>query len=155
MQAVAEPRPTEAYEVPRTDQWLTHELDRIWESFFQDVPRVNPVTVCFARQWKNRLGLITLCEDEGVTYIRLNGLLRLPAIPDFVNTATIAHELVHYAHGFGSPLPRKYDHPHQGGIVPRELVNRGLGFEHRIHVQWISDHWHKLWASMHGLRRLR
>lgn len=155
MYAVAEPWPLEATKVPRDDHWLSHQLDRIWDTFFRDIPRVNSVKVAFARHWKARLGLITFCEDTSTTYIAINAYLRYQDVPEFVNTATIAHELAHYAHGFGSPLPRRYAHPHRGGVVSKELAARGLGIELRAHQQWVRDHWHELCASRHRLWSVR
>ena len=147
MYAVAEPWPLEASLVSRDDHWLHRELDRIWNTFFQDVPRANIVHVSFARHWRARLGLITISEDERTTYIGINAFLRLQEVPLFVNAVTLAHELVHYAHGFGSPLPRKYRHPHRGGLIRKELTTRGLGREYRLHQEWIRDHWQDICLS--------
>lgn len=132
----------------RDDRWLSDQLRHVWERHFSDTPRANQVHISFARCWKNRLGLITLGEDSGTTYIRLNLLLCHPLVPDFVNLITIAHELVHYAHGFGSPLPRKYRHPHRGGVVPRELAARGLKSEYHFYQRWIAQHWFPFHAQV-------
>lgn len=144
MYAVAEPWVAEALQVPRDDYWLSRELDRIWEAFFRDIPRVNTVEVTFARYWKNRLGLITLVEDSRTSLIGVNAYLKHPEVPDFVHTAIIAHEIAHYAHGFGSPLPRRYQYPHRGGVVVKELARRGLGQAQRAHQQWIHEHWQRI-----------
>src|SRR5215210_6558264 len=104
----------------RDDDWLVEHLKSVWLTYFADVPIVNRVEIAWLRPWKTRLGLITLREPSGTTFIGLNSLLQLPAVPDVITTVTIAHELVHYCHGFGSPLPRLYRHPHRGGIVDRE-----------------------------------
>src|SRR3990170_3010829 len=72
MYAVAEPWPLEAAKVPRDDHWLSRQLDRIWDTFFRDIPRVNSVKVSFARHWRARLGLITFSDDTGITYIGIN-----------------------------------------------------------------------------------
>ena len=155
MYAVAEPWPLEAVKAPRDDHWLSLQLDRIWDTFFRDIPRINSTNITFARHWKARLGLITLAVDTNTTYIGINAFLRYDDVPEFVNTTTIAHELAHYAHGFGSPLPRRYAHPHRGGVVSKELAARGLGVEHRAHLQWVRDHWHECCASRHRLRPVR
>src|SRR5690348_3856205 len=110
----------------RDDTWLVEHLKHVWLQYFHDVPIVNPVEIAWSRPWKTRLGLITLREPSGTTYIGLNGLLAHADVPVLITTVTIAHELVHYSHGFGSPLPRLYRHPHQGGIVDRDLHRRGL-----------------------------
>lgn len=141
MYALAEPRPLEAVQVPRDDHWLASELNRIWERFFSDVPRVNTVQVSFGRHWTTRLGLITLSRENQNTYIGINGLLRHDEVPDFVHRATLAHELAHYAHGFGSPLPQRFSHPHKGGVVTKELMSRGLLHEHRACRHWVHEQW--------------
>src|SRR3954447_13769835 len=98
--------------VPRDDRWLREEVDDVWARYFPDTPRVNSVDVAWQRPWKRRLGVISLSHDERTTRIGLNCLLARPEVPYCVSLITIAHELVHYAHGFGSPLPRKHPHPH-------------------------------------------
>jgi hypothetical protein len=103
----------------RDSHWLNHEMERIWASCFDDTPRINDVQIRFAGGWKNRLGVISLSEDKLTSYIGINALLSLPEVPECIARITIAHELVHYAHGFGSRLPRLHRHPHRGRIVER------------------------------------
>lgn len=154
MYALAEPRPADLAKVPRDNHWLTVELHRIWETFFADIPRINDIHISFARHWVTRLGLISLSHDNQHTYIGINSLLRHEEVPDFVHVATLAHELVHYAHGFGSPLPRRQRHPHRGGIVVKELNARGLGTEQRACHQWVHDHWREFCSKKIRLLRL-
>ena len=90
----------------RDQIWLQEELDYLWRHQFADVPRVSSIEVSFLGCWKNRLGVISFKPDNNTTHIGINSLLRLPDVPYYVTTVTIAHELVHYSHGFGSPLPR-------------------------------------------------
>jgi hypothetical protein len=125
----------------RDDLWLASHLEELWQRHFADVPRANPVDVAFGRPWKTRLGLITLGEETKSSYIRLNALLRLDSAPEFIPTLTLAHEMVHYAHGFGSTLPRRFRHPHQGGIVNRELMARGFGHYLEPYRAWLDEHW--------------
>ena len=134
----------------RDDLWLQEELDYLWVNHFADVPRVNQVNVSFMGAWKTRLGLITLSEDERTTYIGLNSLLRLPDVPYYVASITLAHEMVHYCHGFGSPLPRQFKYPHRGGIVEKELKRRGLGAEYEIYEDWVYTHWYDFYARITG-----
>ena len=155
MYAVAEPWLLEAPQVTRDDCWLQRKLDTMWDDHFPDIPRVNTVEVNYARFWKARLGLITFYQESATTYIGINSYLRYREVPDFVNAATLAHEIAHYAHGFGSPLPRKYYHPHRGGVVVKELEARGLGMEHRAHQRWVRDHWHELCEANTKLRAVR
>ena len=61
----------------------------------------------------------------------------------------IAHELTHYAHGFGSHHPRRYRHPHRGNVVQRELNKRGLGAELRFYTEWTNEVWFDKTAGRH------
>ena len=138
----------------RSDDWLAEQLEFLWDNRFQDTPRVNDVDISFSRPWKTRLGVIALL-GSGETSIRINSLLGNPHIPYEVCIVTVAHELVHYAHGFGSPLPRQHAHPHQGNIVSRELVLRGLSRELQFYRDWIADNWYSFYYSQMGHRRGR
>lgn len=125
--------------VPLRD--LTIYLDEIWQTYFADVPRVNQVEIAYCHPWKRRLGLIRLSLDNTTSFIGINGLLQLLAIPEYLLTTTIAHELTHYAHGFGSPLPRLYQHPHANNVVKYELERRGLGETMHLCDEWIDKWW--------------
>ena len=146
MLVVADVRGTVARPRQRDDLWLHRELNYLWSVFFRDVPRANTVEVSYGGFWKTRVGLITLSLNGRKTLIRINGFLRFPQVPDYVVTATIAHELVHYSHGFGSPLSQRYPHPHRGGVVNRELVQRGLGLEQGLSSKWLKENWYDLVA---------
>ena len=136
------PRPSPV----RDARWLSDEVDAIWQRYFADVPRVNDVDAAFRRPWMRRLGVISLSEDERTTRIGINSLLAHRDAPYCLTLITVAHELVHYGHGFGSPLPRRYAHPHRGGIVPRELCERGLTAELDEYGRWIQQHWWSFYA---------
>jgi hypothetical protein len=140
---------------PRDQAWLSRELGLIWDEYFFDTPRVNGVHIGFYRPWKLRLGLIRLNLLDGDTYIGLNSLLSHHEAPYCVTLVTVAHELVHYCHGFGSPLPQKYKHPHRGGIVTRELVDRGLGRALGEYSDWIEQHWWSFYARRSAAPRRR
>ncbi len=129
----------------RDNLWLGRHLAQIWECYFPDTPCVNPVDIAFAKHWKARLGLITLCEETNTSKIRLNSLLRHPDIPECVTTITVAHEMVHYSHGFGSRLPRLFAHPHRGDIVEKELLARGLAAQYEEYLDWLGDHWDRFY----------
>jgi len=131
----------------RDSQWLKQEMEYLWTHFFADIPRVNVVEVRFAGSWKSRLGVISLSEDTRTSYIGINSLLSLPEAPYYVSRITVAHELVHYAHGFGSPLPRQHRHPHRGRIVEKELLARGFRQEWVVYHDWIRNHWYDFYDS--------
>jgi hypothetical protein len=120
---------------------LNTYLDCIWQQHFSDIPRVNEVEIAYAHPWKQRLGLIRLSLDNKFSFIGINALLQHRFVPECVLIATIAHEVTHYAHGFGSPLPRLYQHPHANNVVDRELEQRGLGECVRSCDEWIDREW--------------
>jgi hypothetical protein len=128
---------------------LTAYLNHIWKEHFMDIPRVNTVHIGYCFPWKSRLGLIRLSLDQTTTFIGINSLLQLPQVPSYVLITTIAHELAHYAHGFGSPLPRRHKYPHANGIVERELESRELG-KYLSHCnKWIDNHWYSFYDVQH------
>ncbi len=139
--------PTESPAVSR--QHLARYLDTIWHEYFSDVPRPNVVDIAYCQPWKRRLGLIRLSLDGAKSFIGINALLQSQEVPDCVLSITIAHELTHYAHGFGSPLPRIFEHPHANNIVQRELVRRGLGELASRCDDWID----KQWFSFYDMQR--
>ncbi len=124
-------------------------LDDIWQTYFADVPLVNRVEIAYCQPWKRRLGLIRLSLDNTISFIGLNALLQLPQIPEYILLTTIAHELTHYAHGFGSPLPRLYKHPHANNVVKHELERRGLGEVLRLCDEWIDSRWFSFYDKEH------
>lgn len=131
-----------AFHIDANRKDLTGYLFFIWSTYFADTPRVNEVHIAYSYPWKSRLGLIRLSLDNVMTFIGINELLQHPHVPDYVLLTTIAHELVHYKHGFGSPLPRQYKHPHANRIVDRELEARQLGEPLRSCNEWIDRHWY-------------
>ena len=148
---------------PDTDTWqinvyrqhLAHTLENIWETCFSDTRRVNLVEIAYGQPWKRRLGLIRLSIDNTRTFIGVNALLQRPEVPEFVLITTIAHELVHYTHGFGSPLPRLYEHPHANGVVERELARRGLGEMAQRCDVWIDNAWFAFYDMQQRARSAR
>lgn len=137
-----------ALPTPRDNRWLGEHLAQVWDRHFPDTPCRNPVDIAFAKRWKARLGLITLCEQSHVSKIRLNSLLSHPDVPECITTITVAHELVHYSHGFGSSLPRLYEHPHRGNLVERELLARGLGRLYEEYLDWIDLNWDQFYHTL-------
>lgn len=123
--------------------WLNQRMDQIWELLFPDTPRENKVIAKFKGKWKNKFGHIKLLKDK-TTEIAINSLFQEEIIPEYIVDLTLAHELVHYAHGFNSPLKQKYKHPHKGGIVTKELKARG--FEHLIRKE---KDFMKKWPKIH------
>ncbi len=141
----------------RDDNWLFSKLDEVWDKYFSDVPQLNDVMIVWGRKARNRLGSIKQGNkrfgEHAETIITINSLFKDESIPEFIVTATIAHELAHYTHGFHSPLVRKYDHPHAGGAVDRELVKRGLEKEIKEQKKWLKANW-KEYVNNHLPRKV-
>jgi hypothetical protein len=116
-------------------------LETIWQRYFSDVPCMNEVQIAYCAPWKTRLGLIRMTLDEATSFIGVNALLQQHTVPEYLLVTTIAHELVHYAHGFGSPLPRLYTHPHANNVVNKELAKRGLEEYVQLSDEWIDNYW--------------
>ena len=112
----------------RDNRWLKEKLAQIWQRYFPDVPVANNVFVKFGRPTRTRLGSIKFGRrrENPNTIITINGHFIDLDIPEFVIEAVLAHELTHYAHGFASPLKQTYRHPHKGGVVRHEMVDRGF-----------------------------
>ncbi|GCF06522.1 hypothetical protein [Dictyobacter arantiisoli] len=153
-ESVLHGRPTDRYNLTGYLQW-------IWQVYFTDSFFVNEVTIDYCYPWKARLGLIRLSVDNTETFIGINTLLQSFQVPEYVIITTIAHELVHYIHGFGSPLPRLYQHPHANRVVDRELEKRELGEYLRCCNEWIDKYWYSFydmqraagWAGIRDINR--
>lgn len=129
----------------RDQAWLDIFLDQTWCKYFAEVERSNTIVIRFGRKARTRLGSITSRPgQEHESIITLNGLFRDPAIPEFVLEATLVHELCHYAHGFNSPLPQKFQHPHRGGVMRREFAERGAEPLYHQQKSWLKQHWAKV-----------
>jgi|TARA_Y100000310_G_C19995546_1_gene496066 hypothetical protein len=124
----------------RSDIWLENRLETIWKTVIPEIEKQNIVKIKFKGNWKTKFGHIKRLKD-GSTEIAINNLFRDKQIPDFIIDTTIAHELVHYMHGFHSPLPRLYKYPHQGNIVNKELNKRGFSFLLKLEKEWIKNKW--------------
>lgn len=129
----------------RDNRWLKDKLAQIWQRYFADIPVANNVFVKFGRPTRTRLGSIKFGrrKENPNTIITINGHFTDPDIPEFVIEAVLAHELTHYAHGFASPLEQSYQHPHKGGVVRRELIDRGLKELLQLEKRWVKANWVK------------
>lgn len=129
----------------RDNRWLKLRLQMIWQRYFADVPLANNVVVKFGQQAKTRLGSIKFGRRKEIpnTIITINGHFQDPEIPEFVIDGVLAHELTHYAHGFFSPHNQYHHHPHQGGVVRKELIDRGLKDLLQLEKKWIKNNWVK------------
>ncbi len=133
----------------RDAAWLQNRIDLIIKNHFSDVAQGYPITVSFGIRAQYRFG--TISAKGGKCFIRMNYLFTDPEVPDFVIDETLAHELVHYAHGFGSGLPRLYEHPHQGGVIDIEFAKRGLLGVHHQAEEWRKRNWETFYKSRRGV----
>jgi len=140
----------------RDNKWLEDKMWFLLENHFADVPVKNDIQISFGRRAKQRLGSIKRRESrkvvnvfspfrqdkgESPSIITITGYFKDPKVPDFIVISTIAHELAHYAHGFSSPLEQRFEHPHLGGVVHKELEKRGLGEMQKEAKKWLRKNW--------------
>lgn len=124
----------------RDDQWLLSRLDFIWSKYFDDIPQKNRVYIKFGKFAKYRLGSIRLIKQTKASLITITAMFKDPSITQQVIDHTIGHELVHYAHGFSSVHPRLHRYPHAGGVVKKEMEERGMGYLYKAYKAWIKGY---------------
>ena len=124
----------------RNDNWLLSRLDFIWSKYFVDIPQKNRVFIKFGRFAKYRLGSIRLDKKTKDTRIVITSMFKDLSIPEGVVDQTIGHELVHYAHGFSSIHPRLHRYPHAGGVVRKEMRERGMEHLYQAYRNWIKGY---------------
>ena len=117
--------------ISRNDKWLESRMYFLWDNHFCDVPRKNKVEIHFGRKAVVRLGSIRKLrgkkadgnqyDDKTITKILITRFFQSETVPQFVVDAVIAHELIHYADGFSSPLSKKVSHPHRGGRIKKQM----------------------------------
>ncbi|MDD3647043.1 MAG: hypothetical protein PHS44_00885 [Candidatus Dojkabacteria bacterium] len=147
----------------RNNSWLEELMYDLWEDYFNDVPRRNYVLIKFGRGAKRQLGSIKWVrgdtrvkkllkskmreldgqDDDRITVITITSLFKSLRVPEYVVKSTVAHEMVHYAHGFFSPLKQIYNHPHKGGLIRKELTKRGLYKMYQRSKKWLKEKWYR------------
>lgn len=131
----------------RDNTWLLSRLDYLWSKHFPDVKQTNKVFIKFGRNAKLRLGSIKLDKRTGHSFITITRMFADPKIPTGVVDHTIGHELVHYSHGFSSPHPRLHKYPHIGGVVKREMIEKGMIKELKVYQDWIKIYRKEVYAK--------
>jgi len=130
----------------RDDEFLKKRLDAIWVLLFDDIPKLNNVVIKFKGKSKNKFGHIKKIGKD--TEIVVNELFRFDDVPEYMIDVTIAHEMSHYAHGFNSPLEKKYKHPHKGGVVTKELKSRGFDKMIKKEKIFFRHEWPKIYEQI-------
>lgn len=145
----------------RDNSYLEDRLYFLWENFFNDVPRKNLVLIKFGKgssrqlgsiKWANqntkvnallkkKVDEIDVADDKRISVITLTKIFQNEEVPEYILDATIAHEMVHYTHGFHSPIERSVKHPHKGRAVEKELEKRGLGDMYAQSQVWLKANW--------------
>jgi hypothetical protein len=138
-------RKEEEIETIRDNVWLTERLQTIREMHFADMAQGYPIVTRFGMRAQRRFG--SIAARNGTSIILINQLFADPYVPEYVVDGTIGHELAHYAHGFGSGLPRLYADPHRGGVVDKEMERRGMGEVNRMAELWREAHWDAFYES--------
>lgn len=128
----------------RDHVWLEKQLQFLLDKYFSNIQISNPIEIKWGREAKFRFGSIRLLKPKGLRVFRgfrtlstirdnqpqksiivITAMFRDEAIPVGVVHYTITHELCHYAHGFSSSNKKLFRHPHHGGVVNKELIERG------------------------------
>ena len=125
----------------RDDSWLEGLLESVWRIHFSDIEERYPLRIIFGKRARTRLGSLSYDKRHKLATLRVTGLFRDSAIPEYVVKATIVHELCHYSHGFHSGHEQKFDYPHAGGVVRREFTERGMEKLYVEQKKWLKKHW--------------
>ena len=136
----------------RNNIWLESKLEIIWQKLIPEIEKENKVNIDFGRFWKNKFGQISLQKDSS-TKILINSYFRNEQIPEYIIDLTIAHELIHYMHGFQSPRQQQFKYPHQGNIVNKELKQRGFGILLELEKNWVKTTWWPTHKSLSSERK--
>lgn len=154
----------------RDNNWLAENLFELWESHFVDVPRKNPVIIKFGKRSYRQLGSITWArknsrgiksllkqldeeyDDERISLITVTSYFKDEEIPEKVVLGTIAHEMIHYSHGFHSALNQIYEHPHKGGIIRKEMYKREMRDIYDFQKKWLKTEWKEYLKENTNLR---
>ncbi len=132
----------------RDNGWLESRLRHLWDQYYFDAPIGYPIEAKFGRPARYRYG--SICNVGRKCRILVNGLFAHPDVPEFVVDATLAHELAHYVHGYGSGLPKLHSHPHRGGVIDKEMAKRGCLFLEEQAGPWRRDNWQTFYESQAG-----
>lgn len=143
----------------RDNIWLQNQLDYLLGKYFANLSMSDPIEIKFGRYAKFRFGSIKLLKPRGLRVLRgfrsirrvrenqpqksiitITSMFREESIPQGVVHYTIAHELCHYAHGFSSSNKKLFRYPHHGGVINRELTERGAQELIPVFKKWLKEY---------------
>lgn len=143
----------------RDNEWLKKELDYLMKKYFLGVPLSNPIEIKFGREAKYRFGSIRLVKPRGLrvflgfrskakikenqpekSLITITAMFKNERVPVGVVDYTIAHELCHFAHGFSSTNKKLFRYPHHGGVINKELAERGAAELIPVFKRWLKEY---------------
>ena len=133
-----------------SDPKLEDKLVLIREEYFPDLPFKNKVVIRWGKKWRSTLGQISQIDSKDVskgTLIEINAIFRDEEVPNYLIDSTIAHELIHYLHGFFSPLEKKFEHPHANGVMLNEMKRRGFHLDTKLSRKWLKQNWDRLYKK--------
>ena len=137
----------------RDESWLINRFYFVWQAYFPEVEKRNHVVTRWKGKWRNKFGHIKKLKDNN-TEIVINSLFKDERIPEYVIDITLAHEIVHYMHGFNSPHEKQFKYPHQGNIVNRELKKRGLDSYLKMEKRFVKEKWPNIVKEFKPSRRI-
>lgn len=150
----------------RDNAWLEKQLKYLLVRYFGNIRLTNPIEVKFGREAKFRFGSIKLVKPRGLSVLRgfrsirrikrdqpqkslitITGMFKDESVPVGVVHYTLAHELCHYAHGFSSTNKKLFRFPHHGGVINRELTERGAQALIPVFKAWLKDYRKQIMAK--------
>jgi len=143
----------------RDNDWLQKQLEYLLRKYFANVTLTNPIEIKFGREARYRFGSIRLVKPRGLriflgfrsnkkikenhpqkSLITITGMFRDQSIPVGVVHYTVAHELCHFAHGFSSTNKKLFRYPHHGGVINKELTERGAKELIPVFKRWLKEY---------------